>query len=127
MRAGGLDFHLAVCCPDEAAPLPWDRPGSRLAARGRGLIRPQGEQGEQKEGDSRGSRDSTSMASELRMTRKCVLWDGVMVSSLRSVSLSFLLTWKDNNISNMSAQGFLTCTNVQTPKPAVKTYDISVI
>lgn len=36
---------------------------------------------------------SFSMASELRMTRKCVLSDGVMFTVLSGPSLSFLVTW----------------------------------
>lgn len=36
--------------------------------------------------------DSSSMASLLKMTRKCVFSEGVMVSVLGS-ALSFLLTW----------------------------------
>lgn len=43
------------------------------------------------------SPESTSIASELKITLKCVFSDGVMVNSFGSV-LSFLLTWteKDN-------------------------------
>lgn len=36
---------------------------------------------------------SFSMASELRMTRKCVLSDGVMVTVLSCSGFSFLVTW----------------------------------
>lgn len=36
---------------------------------------------------------SFSMASELRITRKCVLSDGVMVTVFRSSGLSFLVIW----------------------------------
>lgn len=36
---------------------------------------------------------SSSMASELRMTRKWVLSDGVMVTVFRSSGFSFLVTW----------------------------------
>ena len=78
LHCGGEDFHLAARGPG-------------AGVRGWGLIRPQGEQEEEQEGGSSGSRESASMASELRMTRKCVLSDGVMVSSIRS-ELSFLLT-----------------------------------
>jgi len=100
LREGGEDFHLGRG-PAEGPP-----PGSGLGARGWGLIRPQGAQEEeQPEGGSSGSSGSsgsTSMASELRMTRKCVLSDGAMVSSLCS-DFSFLLTCEENSASNKLA------------------------
>ena len=50
---------------------------------------------------------SFSMASELRMTRKWVLSDGVMVTVFRGSGLSFLVTWmlsmtKKKNTTMMS-------------------------
>lgn len=44
---------------------------------------------------------STSMASELRMTLKCVLSDGVIVIVLGSSEGSFLLTWTRVNTKSV--------------------------